>query len=661
VELSAGDCKNDPLHELGKIQPHGSLIAFHATTLRAHYCSANVMEILGLTPAEIFGKTGEQCLGAHWPSIADLASRRDIYNLNSPDLPSPLDVASHKKGDYLIYEFEPNDSPTPHWWDFGERMLFLKELSGASTIDACRTLVVDWLFNRTGYDRVMYYHFLPDLHGEVVAERCRPGIDSYLGLHFPAGDIPPNAHALYTKNFQRIIADVRAPDVPLLAQSAEAPPLNLGASMLRSVHPVHIQYLGNMGVSASFSISIVVKKKLHALVACHHMMPNILHLNDRLAFEEIAHLTSLHLESVLELHSRDTRADLRQQISHIEGALSAAPTDVTVGMARHLHLIQHLLGSPSVWLHYNNTDSVSGIVPSHQELSALGQWLDTFEKDEVTTCHCLPHRLAQYPTLAKHACGILHIPLTPGNYLVLLRPEIVQDIPWAGKPQDLEHALTDTESSLSPRTSFDKWVQQTRSTAIPWNEIELDFARELREDIMSYINRTQLERSALYDALTGLANRQQLEQKMDEALNDCRNRGRIFAVHMLDLDKFKPVNDTFGHAAGDKLLQEVAERLLGLVRQTDTVARLGGDEFVIIQTGVVSDVGADTLAEKIVQKIAEPFLIENEDVTIGISVGTAICSQNCTDSSHLLYQADTALYTAKRNGRSQHQRHIAEM
>ncbi len=659
--LPFGDCINDPLHQMGYIQSDGALLALDASTHQIEYCSANTEAILGVEPSVVLRQTGEQYFAARWPDMLRLALDRGFEKLIPGSFPKPLNVVAHQQGNYLIFELAVEPESGQHWWNYAERVLFLREMAGSRTLEECRSLIVRWLFERSGFDRVMLYQLLPDMHGEVVQEMRRPAMKSYLGFHFPASDIPPNAHRLYSINWQRVIVDVESTDVPLLSRLSNAPPLDLTRSMLRAVHPVHIQYLKNMEVRSSFSVSIMVKDVLYGLAVCHNITPRTLTLSDRLAFEEIARMVSMHLETLLELLERDTHASLREQLSRLEGALSSTRHDARVGLSRNLGLIQKMFSAGGAWLRLSGEDFFTGDTPVKDEIDHLEKSLKTMPRDDVSSSHALPHHLTSFPGLASLACGVLFIPLNDLDFVVLIRPEMVQTIKWAGKTDDDADNPEQDVAPLTPRSSFAGWVEQTRCNSTPWTSNQMEFAAELREDLLNYISRAHLENVALHDSLTGLANRSLFDQRLLEAIDQFKFHGSSCAVHMLDLDQFKPVNDTLGHAAGDLVLQEVAARLLKLTRHDDTVARLGGDEFAIIQTGVANDQSATILAEKIVSEIAKPYAIDGETVLIGISTGIAIYPQDSFEAADLIQLADTALYTAKRSGKNRHCRYMPGM
>ena len=139
----------------------------------------------------------------------------------------PLSAIGHRSGAHLIFEFERAGQSSPHWWNHGKRSRFLEQLTAVRTVEQCRELLARWVFELAGFDRVMIYRFLPDWHGEVVHELCRPGVEGFLGLRFPSSDIPPNARQLFTLNWQRAIGDIDAADCPILQWKDGAQPLDL--------------------------------------------------------------------------------------------------------------------------------------------------------------------------------------------------------------------------------------------------------------------------------------------------------------------------------------------------------------------------------------------------------------------------------------------------
>jgi diguanylate cyclase (GGDEF)-like protein len=191
-----------------------------------------------------------------------------------------------------------------------------------------------------------------------------------------------------------------------------------------------------------------------------------------------------------------------------------------------------------------------------------------------------------------------------------------------------------------------------KNTSEPWTETQLEFGEKLRVDVEHFLGSARLEHIALHDPLTGLANRLLLERRFQEEIRNSMTRNNLFAVHIIDLDRFKHVNDTYGHGAGDEVLMEVARRLQLLVGPADTVARLGGDEFAVIQAGLDERARAMVLAETMVESIARSYRITGNTVEIGVSIGVSTYPSDTVEESELLEYADLALYHVKNSGRN---------
>lgn len=646
-----GDCKKAVLQNTAFIQGDGALIGVDIHAQLITVCSENISEMMGEPPEYLLGKSAVQVFGKHWGQLARIASEEGRHQICEITLTGeqPITVVGHRRGDFLLFEMKLGSHHMPPWWNHAARTSFLDNLVATRSVEQCVALLVDTVFHHAALDRVMCYRFLPGWHGEVINEACRPGIDGFLGLRFPASDLPANARQLYTLNWHRVIEDIDEKNVPLRYWAENSPAPDLTYSILRAVHPVHIQYLRNMGVQASLSLSLVMNGKLWGLVACHHMTHLTLNIHERLALEEIAKLVSLHLRNLLSLVDQERQSNLRENLSMVRGTLQASSDNPQNGLALILGKLRDLFRANGVWLHFEGEDHFVGLTPEQQALDPLRNWIDLLPKETISQYYELPETLARHPAIVRHASGVLYIPLNLSDYLVLMRQEVVHVVNWAGQPASLD----DNDSrSLTPRNSFATWAQQVRNSAEPWHDSEVSCADTLRKELIDYINMARLEQIALHDPLTGLANRLQFEKGLSLEVRHAFSRSGQFAVHMIDLDRFKPVNDTLGHAAGDQLLKAVSKRLLQLVRAQDTVARLGGDEFAVIQAGVSGREAASNMADRIVREIAKPYEIMGTKVEIGTSVGVALFPADSSDQSELLHQADIALYAVKKAGRN---------
>lgn len=646
-----GDCKLAALHQISAIQSHGGLIAIDVHRQIIIACSENISSFLGKTPDDCLGQPAINVFGRDWMQLARTATqvgRHRIGILNAPS-GNPVTVIGHRQGDYAILELEPSEPRLAVWWDHAARVAFFDALAETITVDRCIELLVETVFQNSRLDRVMCYRFLPDWHGEVIRESCRPGVDGFLGLRFPASDFPANARQLYTLNWQRVITDVDSTSTPLRYWTDQSKSLDMTYSLLRAVHPVHIQYLHNMGVQASLSLSLVVNGKLWGLIACHHLSPITLGIHERLALEEIAKLVSLHLKNLIGLSEQERQSRLREKLSKVRGALQKMSDNPQSGLASNLATLRDLFQANGVWLHFRGEEYLAGLTPEPHFLSPLRDWLDLLPNEQVSHYHQLPKALMPYPALVRNASGAMYIPLSSSDFIVVMRQEVAHVVNWAGQPAFLDE---NNNRSFTPQNSFSNWAQEVRNSAEPWEDSEMLCAESLRKELIDYISFARLEQVALHDPLTGLANRLQFAKKLQDEVRSAFSRNSHFAVHMIDLDKFKPVNDTHGHAAGDALLKAVSLRLMQLVRTQDTVARLGGDEFAVIQSGISDSEAALNLAQRIVRDVAKPYQILGQKVEISTSVGVALFPTDTSDEDELLANADLALYAVKKAGRN---------
>jgi diguanylate cyclase (GGDEF)-like protein len=646
------NCRTAELQLTDRVQSFGALIVIDKRTKCICACSANAEEFAGRRPEDLLGREWRALFQADQvPSlfIGAAGAEQHFAHILGADLNGrDLMLASHAVGHHTLVELEAHRAE-PNQFEFADRIAYLHALAGAASADSAAGLLMNDVARITQFDRVLLYRFLPDWHGEVIAEHLKPGLHGYLGLRFPASDVPANARRLYLINFQRLIADVNADTVPIIA-SPGAEPVDLTYSQLRSVHPVHIQYLKNMGVEASFSVSVVVGGKLWGLVACHHLTPKTLSLKHRQRCEEAARVTGMHMTTLNALGSAERRAGFREGWAEVIGALkSENGTKRTI--VSQLPKIREIFRSQGILAHIDDEDFHSGVIPDEISLSAMRNWLDNYDKSTVSATRTISPPLAKHPALVRFASGTLYIPLGGEDYLLLMRSEEVATVQWAGKPLEVSDEGAE-DSGLTPRASFQTWSEQVKGVSAAWDDAEVESAAKFRELLIEYIETVQLESAALRDPLTGLANRLMFERALQEAIKLAIKNDTLAAVFVMDLDKFKPVNDTLGHGAGDELLIEVGRRLKALLRARDVIARLGGDEFGILQFDVKQAADADWLAERVLQQMRLPFLLRGQNVEIGASIGYSMCPLHAIEHRELVEDADLALYQAKRAGRN---------
>ena len=301
--VDLNNCDREPIHLLGAIQPIGFLLAV-SDSWQVERASDNLETFTGAAPRSVIGKRLDAVFQAE--AIHTLRNRvsmlqgadgvERIFHCVLVEGREPFDVALHVSNGQIVIEGQPSSEPSGDATNTVRSMV--ARLDQTPDFPRFFNEGVRLVRALTGFDRVMIYKFAPDGSGEVVAEACRSGIGSFKGMHYPATDIPAQARELYRRNLLRIIADIDAEPVPVRpVLDQQGRPLDLSLSVLRSVSPIHIEYLRNMGVRASMSISIIVDDKLWGLFACHHYSPMTPTFERRSICELLAHMFSMRLDS----------------------------------------------------------------------------------------------------------------------------------------------------------------------------------------------------------------------------------------------------------------------------------------------------------------------------------------------------------------------------
>ena len=509
LEQALANCSAEPIHIPGAIQPHGWLLVIDESDWSIAQASAN---LLGLLPAGFPDAPGS-CTTA---ALADLLGEPLMAALDraaaEPELDRPLhvgaweldgrrcDVLVHRNGDGLLVELEPAEAGTPPEPVLTHRLVreFVTGLQAAGDAIALCQLAARETQAITGFGRVLVYRFDDDGHGEVLAESLRPGYDSYLGHRFPASDLPLQARRLYLRNPLRLIRDadyVPAPLVPEL-QPRSGQPTDLSFASLRSVSPLHREYMRNMGTLASMSVSIVVNGRLWGLVSCHHAQPRGASWQARMGCEHLAQLLGLQLEA------RESRAEAERGAALRRSLVVLVGNIVDAGGA-----LENLADSGGELLHFgsasgaailsNGTVRLVGRTPAAVEVEALAHWL-AGQRVEVFSTDRLGELFPPAQGHADVATGLLAISVSQvhQDYVMWFRPELVRSVQWAGNPH--KPVLSgEGAPRLHPRRSFSTWTEEVRGRAEPWRSAELATAAEFRHALLNIVLRRAEEMAEL--------------------------------------------------------------------------------------------------------------------------------------------------------------------
>ena len=476
-DLSA--CHAEPIRVPGAIQPHGRLLVLDPSSLHPVAQSDN------------------------WPTQALDAALARLANgtprVLKPDAP-PIslgvwglgyerwDVSAHRTERHLLVEFEPafpsdgNEAPI-----YSLTRIFLPRLQDAGSIEQLAHLAAAEMKRLSGFGRCLVYRFDEAGHGEVLAEDLDPGYDSYAGHHFPADDIPQQARALYLLNHFRLIADANYAPVPLRIDGHRLAPadIDLSQAQLRSVSPIHLEYMRNMGTLSSMSVSIVIEGRLWGLVSCHDHAPRVLGVSTRLACEHLGQLLALQIQSKQATLQVAERLGLRQLTLDIVSHLSESDGTLSL-LAKEPALLRFARATGAAVVRDDDVWSL-GEVPPEQDIKNLANWVEGLGV-EVFHSHQLAQAYAPAQGFQDVAAGVLAVSISQVHRHLILwfRPEIVKTVTWAGNPRK---NLVAPDGRIHPRLSFKSWQEQIRGASLPWSDAEVGVAGDLRQALIGIVLR----------------------------------------------------------------------------------------------------------------------------------------------------------------------------
>jgi len=493
-EAKLSNCEREQIHLPGSIQPHGALVAIDPTSLEIVQASANAVDFLGLPAPPVGRPVAEVCewLPGQIERLGASASRelplffRCCVGTDGRE----FDCLIHRSADgAVITEFlEPGPGD-----DISELLKrATQQVSEATSLDALCKRAADLFYELTGYDRVMIYEFDRDGHGQVRAEKFEKELEAYLGNRYPATDIPQIARKLYIRNRVRMLGDVGYEPVPVQPRLSPATHRDLDMSMcfLRSISPIHIQYLKNMGVDATLVMSIVVGGELWGLVACHHYSPRVI------PFDLCA-----ACELVVENMATRITAFEGNAHAHVDWSVRRFESQLLEGISRFGDWKEALIGGPDYLLRPFDADGAAlfvdgevfttGAVPGTNQLREIRRWLmDAAKRTDgpVIQTASLGAEDARFAASKAVASGLLAVPISDsqGEYLAWFRPEQVRTDTWGGDPAKAV-TVGDDPSELSPRRSFAKWQEEVKGKSVPWSSVDLGTAERIGRSVAELV------------------------------------------------------------------------------------------------------------------------------------------------------------------------------
>jgi len=491
-------CDREPIRVPGSIQPHGALLALDPRSLVIRQCSANCLQHLGRTPQELLGQPVEDLVGADvaasLAAIDESESPRYLRTRRATlqDRTILHHVLAHRTPQALIVEFEEtiDGEALPFDAIYPVLQSMVSTATGVSGLEQVCSIVARQVRQMTGFDRALIYQFDDDWNGIVLAEDRNDRLPSYLGQRFPASDIPAQARELYRLNPVRQIPDAGYEQVPLepVSDPGSQRPLDLSFAGLRSVSPIHVEYMRNMGTAASMSVSIVVGEKLWGLISCHNRSPLRVPFHIRTSCAFVAQVLSQQLVA----HAHTAEYARRIALKTLQSALlarMAAAADFLHGLTADPQTLLNLTGATGAAIVAEESCMLLGQTPSQAQVRQLAEWLEQRGEEEVFATSHLAGLFPPAAAYSAEASGVLAVSFSKlhARYLIWFRPEQVRTLTWAGDPAKSGPDIH--TGRIHPRRSFDAWKQIVRQTSAPWSEAEIDAATELRNNVVGIVLR----------------------------------------------------------------------------------------------------------------------------------------------------------------------------
>lgn len=497
--VDLADCKHETIHIPGLIQPHGVLLVLQEPDFTIIQISSNTLDLINISPDELLGKTLLTLLNPQQIAAIRQCLSEDFDHVNPLEISIErttkvllFDGIVHRQNELIFLELEPKQESEKA--DFFELYRHFKgmitKIQKAPTLLKMSEEVVKEVRLVTGFDRVMVYRFDAEGAGQVIAESRADLLTSYLGLYYPQSDIPKQAKQLYTLNLLRLIPDtIYQPSALVPAHNpVDNCPTDLSLSVLRSVSSGHLEYLNNMGVRASMSISLIQEQTIWGLIVCHHSTSRYVPYRVRTMCEFVGQVMSV------ELSNKEAREDLDYKIT-----LKSVQSKIVESLSQSERFLNGLLQLDSNLLDLVSASGAAictvdqiiriGQTPPESELRDLRDWVKTHIQHNLFQTRSL---IQLYPAAASFkavASGVLALEFSQfhQNYIFWFRPEVIQTVNWAGNPNNLVEVTDSGERQLLPRKSFKKWQETVQGYSLPWKACEIEVVAELRSLIVGVI------------------------------------------------------------------------------------------------------------------------------------------------------------------------------
>ncbi|MBE9094380.1 ATP-binding protein [Tychonema sp. LEGE 07203] len=514
AEVDLTNCDKEPIHLSGHIQPHGVLLVVREPELEILQVSENTQHLLGIDAKSAIGQ--DLSLLFDRPQLEKLKACLQKDNLKTVN---PIKLSVEKAGKYLDFdcilhrgegilmvelELATTTENLSVFSFYHSVRATVSQIQNAKNLNELCRMTVKEVRKISGFDRVMIYQFDREGNGAVIAEDKAENLTPFLGLNYPSTDIPKQARKLYSLNWLRLIPDINYQPVPLVSgkNSITNEPVDLSFCVLRSVSPIHIEYLQNMGVAASMSISLIKEQKLWGLIACHNYTPKYLNYEVRAACEFIGQVMSLELQSKEGNEDYDYKLYLKSiQTKIFEDISTSENLSEVFGKCQH-NLLEAVNARGAAVIFGDNCYRV-GQTPQEESLKHLTKWVQKNLKKEIFHTDSLSKLYPEAEEFKDTVSGCLAVAISPAQkiYVLWFRPEVIKTVNWAGNPNKPVEIDEDGSHRLSPRKSFELWKENVSCQSLPWKQCEIDAALELKKAMINIVLRQADKLNKLNTAL----------------------------------------------------------------------------------------------------------------------------------------------------------------
>ncbi|MBZ4035510.1 GAF domain-containing protein [Flavobacterium sp. 17A] len=476
--VNLSNCEHEPIHIPGKIQPHGFLLGI-TLQWKIDFCTENVAvyfdishtQMLGKDFSEVFGSEAEDEILAY----TNGDEFRDAFPLEIELLGKLFQINIHKSDGIYILEAELLFADREKLADaYKQTIQFVSQMNKTTSLKDLCALVAQGTREITGYDRVMIYRFDEQYNGEVFAEDCREDLEPFLGLHYPHTDIPAQARELYIRNQLRLIVDINYEAVPIYTvDDKEGKNLDLSLSILRSTSPIHVEYLKNIGVGATLTISLIHHGKLWGLIACHHYSEKNISPEIRLA----AKLQGQFITSQIDIRqSNDEYINAQKTILALEQLTSLDLPIVKESLEKIIAAPQLLEIANASGVSIISRDKIfkNGLTPSDDEILNLIEKINQKEVVEIFSTNNITEHFPEFAGNSNFA-GIIYHSIGSNGHIIWFRPETISEIKWGGDP---EKSIIKDSNGLHPRNSFAIWKEIVKNQSSTWKQYEINAASQ---------------------------------------------------------------------------------------------------------------------------------------------------------------------------------------